>query len=59
MLPAANGVLHSAVFPGLWLEPSALVRGDVNAVLALVQQGLGSQEHGAFLATLEQARRLA
>ena len=58
MLPAANGVLHSAVFPGLWLEPSALVRGDVNAVLALVQQGLGSQEHGAFLATLEQARRL-
>jgi hypothetical protein len=59
MLPAANGVLHSAAFPGLWLEPSALVRGDVNAVLALVQQGLGSQEHGAFLATLEQARRLA
>ena len=56
MLPAANGVLHSEAFPGLWLEPTALVRGDVNAVLALVQQGLSSQEHRAFLATLEQAR---
>lgn len=56
LLPAADGVLRSTVFPGLWLEPSALVRGDVYAVLALVQQGLSSQEHVDFAAKLEKAR---
>ena len=54
--PAADGILRSTVFPGLWLDPAALVRGDVYAVLALVQQGLSFPEHRAFLATLEQAR---
>jgi Uma2 family endonuclease len=56
LLPADDGVLRSTVFPGLWLDPSALVRGDVNAVLATVQRGLSSPEHADFVANLEKAR---
>jgi len=56
LLPVADGILRSTVFPGLWLDPAALVRGDVNAVFALVQQGLRCPEHVEFVARLEQAR---
>jgi hypothetical protein len=43
------------VFPGLWLDPAALLRGDGARVLAVAQQGHGSPEHTAFLQEL--ARR--
>src|SRR5216683_8140063 len=45
----ANGLLRSEVFPGLWLDPGALVQGDLATVLASVQQGLGSPEHATFV----------
>ena len=48
----AHGLLRSEALPGLWLDPGALVRGDMTAVLALVQRGLGSPEHAAFVARL-------
>ena len=48
----ANGLSRSEVFPGLWLDPAALVRGDLATVLAIVQQGLGSPEHATFVAHL-------
>jgi len=48
----ANRLLRSEVFPGLWLDPAALVRGDLRTVLAMVQQGLGSPEHTTFVARL-------
>jgi len=48
----ANGLLRSEVFSGLWLDPAALVRGELATVLAIVQQGLGSPEHAAFVARL-------
>lgn len=48
----ATGLLRSEVFPGLWLDPAALVRGDLATVLAVVQQGLASPEHAAFLTRL-------
>jgi Uma2 family endonuclease len=44
----AQGLIRSEVFPGLWLDPAALVRGDLATVLAIVQQGLASPEHVAF-----------
>ena len=56
ILPQVDGTLRSEVFPGLWLDPAALVRGDVNAVLAVVQQGLNSPEHAEFVARLERDR---
>jgi hypothetical protein len=54
--PAADGTLRSRVFPGLWLDPGALMRGDLNAVFAIVQKGLNSPEHAGFLARLADAR---
>jgi Uma2 family endonuclease len=48
----ASGLLRSAVFPGLWLDPGALVRSNLATVLAVVQQGLGSPEHATFVARL-------
>ena len=55
--PSADGIFRSTVFPGLWLDPAALLRGDVYAVLAIVQQGLKSPEHAEFVAHLKQATR--
>ncbi|MBL8796992.1 MAG: Uma2 family endonuclease [Planctomycetia bacterium] len=54
--PAADGLLRSTVFPGLWLDPAALVRGDLARVLAVVQQGLATPEHAEFVTRLQAAR---
>ncbi len=56
MPPAADGILRSTVFPGLWLDPAALVRGDKATVRAILQRGLDSPEHAQFVARLERAR---
>ena len=53
MPPAADGILRSTVFPGLWLDPAALLRGDKATVQRILQQGLQSPEHGDFVARLE------
>jgi Uma2 family endonuclease len=50
--PGADGILRSAVFPGLWLDAVALTDGDSARVLAVVLQGLGSAEHADFVASL-------
>lgn len=54
---AADGALRSTVFPGLWLDPAAMVRGDKARVKAVLQQGLNSPEHADFVGRLERARR--
>ena len=43
LLPDAAGVLRSQVFPGLWLDAGALLRGDLAAVLQVLQHGLASR----------------
>jgi Uma2 family endonuclease len=48
----AHGLVRSEVFPGLWLDPAALIRGDLATALAVVQHGLASPEHDAFVARL-------
>jgi len=48
----ADGVLRSAVFPGLWLDAAALLAGDGRSVLATLEAGLRSPEHTAFVAEL-------
>jgi len=50
ILPDTQSILRSAVFPGLWLDSNALLRGDLKAVLSLLRQAIGSPEHRAFLA---------
>ena len=53
LIPDAEGLLRSATFPGLWLDVTALLDGDVAGVLAAVQRGLSSPEHNAFVARLQ------
>jgi Uma2 family endonuclease len=53
LAPGVDGLLHSVIFPGLWLDPAALLRGDLAAVHAVVQQGLASPGHAAFVARLQ------
>ena len=50
LAPRSDGLLRSRVFPGLWLDPAALIRGDLATVLAVAQQGLSSPEHADFAA---------
>ena len=55
MTPGDDGVLRSRFFPGLWLQPEAFLAGDLAQVLAVLQEGLASEEHGAFVARLNQS----
>jgi Uma2 family endonuclease len=49
LAPDGSGILRSEVFPGLWLDAAALVRGDLVTVLAVLQRGLASAEHADFV----------
>jgi Uma2 family endonuclease len=44
-----DGVYRSRVLPGLWLDPAALVAGDMARVAQVIQQGIGCPEHAAFV----------
>ena len=53
-LPADDqGILRSEVFPGLWLQTTALWANDLATILAVLQQGLASPEHTAFVERLK------
>jgi hypothetical protein len=47
-----SGIYRSKIFPGLWLDPAAMLRGDKKALKATIQRGLSSPEHTAFVARL-------
>ncbi len=55
LLPDAAGIMRSETVPGLWLEAQAMVALDLLAVLRLLEQGIASDEHAAFVARLAQA----
>jgi Uma2 family endonuclease len=55
LAPGPDGILRSEVFPGLWLDPAALVGLDLAGVLGVLQRGLASPEHAAFRARLQQS----
>jgi Uma2 family endonuclease len=50
-----DGLYRSEVFPGLWLDAAALLGGNMIRVLQVLQQGLASPEHAAFVVRLQQA----
>ena len=52
----AEGILRSEVFPGLCLNPSALIAGDLAAVCRAQQAAADAPEHAAFVERLRQAR---
>jgi Uma2 family endonuclease len=51
-----DGQYRSSVFPGLWLDPGALLDGDTRRLRAVVDIGCAAPEHMAFVARLAAAR---
>ena len=54
--PGPDGVFRSQVFPGLWLDPNALLSEDFDRLIATLDKGLASPGHADFVARLA-ARR--
>lgn len=52
LTPAPDGTLRSKTFPGLWLDPQALLTGDGAKLMAKLQEGLQSAEQAAFVEDL-------
>jgi hypothetical protein len=53
VMPDEQGVLRSAIFPGLWIATAALTRSDLASAIEVLQQGLASPEHATFAARLK------
>jgi Uma2 family endonuclease len=51
-----DGLYRSAVFPGLWLDPQALLEGDRRRLRAVLDLGCATPEHAAFVAQLASVR---
>lgn len=47
-----DGIVRSRVFPGLWLAVEELLAGNMQRVLAVLQEGMQSPEHAAFVQKL-------
>jgi hypothetical protein len=45
--PGRDGLYRSKVFPGLWLDPVALLNQDIAGVLAVLERGVATPEHEA------------
>lgn len=54
---SSDGFYRSTVFPGLWLDPVALVKGDARRLFQIIQDGIGSPEHADFVRNLAAARK--
>jgi len=50
--PGPDGIYRSETFPGLWLDPEALVGKDLAAVIEVLNRGLADPSHAAFAARL-------
>ena len=50
--PGPDGLYRSVVFPGLWLDPVALLSRDLKRLRQTVEQGVATPEHAAFVAQL-------
>jgi hypothetical protein len=50
--PDDQGILRSQGFPGLQLAVEALLAGDMQRVLAVLQEGIASEAHQGFVAQL-------
>jgi len=55
--PAADdGIFRSLVFPGLWLDATAILQGKMAEVLRVLQHGLADDSHQQFVAQLAQTQ---
>lgn len=54
LAPGSDGILRSETFPGLWLDPAALIAGNLARVLLVLHQGTETPEHAEFVRTLQE-----
>jgi hypothetical protein len=54
--PGPDGIYRSEVFPGLWLDPDALLTSDIHKLQRLVDLGCATPEHAAFVAKINASR---
>lgn len=52
LAPGPDGIVRSVIFPGLWLDPEALLRLDSKRLRAVLCEGLASDEHKMFVKKL-------
>jgi Uma2 family endonuclease len=52
-----EGVLRSRVFPGLWVDGPALLARDSARLRDVIEQGLASRDHAAFVQRLQRRQR--
>ncbi len=52
LVPDERGIIRSQVFPGLWLSVEALRQAHRSELLAVLQEGLQTAEHQAFVERL-------
>lgn len=52
LMPNADGIIASRIFPGLWLNAPALLAGDLARVITDLQRGLATPEHAALVERL-------
>ncbi|OCQ99672.1 hypothetical protein BCD67_14755 [Oscillatoriales cyanobacterium USR001] len=57
LIPNEEGVICSQVFPGLWLDLNAMLQGDMQRVLAILQGGINSIEHQEFVQKLVEKKQ--
>jgi Uma2 family endonuclease len=50
LLPLRAGLYRSEMFPGLWLDPAAMIALNLARVLKVVLIGCATPQHAAFLA---------
>lgn len=55
--PNRQGLSRSQVFPGLWVDVAALLRRDSERLMEVLQQGIVSRAHAAFVKRLQAAHR--
>jgi len=55
-IPTSDGIVRSEVFPGLWLDVAAMLRGDLAGVLKVLQQGVATAEHADFVKRMDASR---
>jgi Uma2 family endonuclease len=52
LVPDQDGIIRSQMFPGLWLAVEALLSHQMAQVLTVLQEGLNSSDHVAFVQQL-------
>ncbi|HLP89181.1 MAG TPA: hypothetical protein VK184_11410 [Nostocaceae cyanobacterium] len=52
LTPDSNGIIKSKIYPGLWLDITALLEGNMTQILAILQTGLNSPEYQILLQNL-------